>query len=103
MDAKKLPARPSVEQFRKDARALLKGRKSTEAVRRIKRFHPRFTRLTKAKIAHWEEEHGDRRSVYFEDPNGNVLELTAPPSITPAQADPEAAKIVKRWAKDAKS
>jgi len=29
--------------------------------------------------------------------------LTAPPSITPAQADPEAAKIVKRWAKDAKS
>ena len=60
-------------------------------------------KLTKAKVAHWEEEHGDRRSLYFEDPNGNVLELTAPPSITPAQADPEAAKIVKRWAKDAKS
>jgi catechol 2,3-dioxygenase-like lactoylglutathione lyase family enzyme len=28
-------------------------------------------KLTKAKVAHWEELHGDRRSLYFEDPNGN--------------------------------
>ena len=61
-------------------------------------------KLTKAKIAHWEEEHdGNRRSVYFEDPNGNVLELTSPPSSAPMQEDEDALKIVKRWAKDAKS
>jgi catechol 2,3-dioxygenase-like lactoylglutathione lyase family enzyme len=60
-------------------------------------------KLTKAKIAHWEEEHGDQRSLYFEDPNGNVLEITSPPSAAPQQEDGEALKIVRRWTRDAKS
>lgn len=60
-------------------------------------------KLTKAKIKHWEEEHGDRRSLYFEDPNGNVLELTSPPSSAPSEENAEALKLVKRWAKEAKS
>jgi len=51
MDAKKLPARPSLEQFRKQAKDLFKARKSPEATRRTKRFHPRFAKLTEAEVA----------------------------------------------------
>src|SRR5207249_12018216 len=51
MDAKQLPARPSLEQFRKQAKDLFKARRSPEATRRIKRFHPRLTKLTEAEIA----------------------------------------------------
>lgn len=51
MDAKQLPARPSLEQFRKQAKELVKERSSPEAIRRIKRGHPRLTKLTEAQIA----------------------------------------------------
>src|SRR6266516_3761076 len=51
MDAKQLPARPSLEQFRKQAKELFKARRSPRATRRIKRFHPRLTELTEAEIA----------------------------------------------------
>jgi catechol 2,3-dioxygenase-like lactoylglutathione lyase family enzyme len=60
-------------------------------------------KLTKAKIAHWEEEHGDRRSIFFEDPNGNVLQLISPPSTAALEENADALKIVKRWAREAKS
>jgi ankyrin repeat protein len=49
MDAKQLPARPSLEQYRKQAKKLLKSRGT--AIQRFKRFHPRFTKLTEAEIA----------------------------------------------------
>lgn len=51
MDAKQLPPRPSLEQFRKQAKDLLKARKSSEAIRRIKRFHPRLAELSETEIA----------------------------------------------------
>ncbi|HJZ81485.1 MAG TPA: ankyrin repeat domain-containing protein [Pyrinomonadaceae bacterium] len=51
MDAKQLPARPNLEQFRKQAKDLLKERKSSKATQRIKRFHPRLRQLTEAQIA----------------------------------------------------
>src|SRR6059058_5074487 len=51
MDAKQLPARPSLELFRKQAKDLFKARRSPEATRRFKRFHPRLTKLTEAEIA----------------------------------------------------
>jgi ankyrin repeat protein len=50
MDAKKLPARPSLNSFQKQAKDLFSARKSPEAIRRIKRFHPRFAKVTDAKI-----------------------------------------------------
>ena len=50
MDAKQLPARPSLEQYRKQAKDLFKARKSPEAARRFKRFHPGLTKLTEAEI-----------------------------------------------------
>jgi hypothetical protein len=51
MDAKQLPARPSLEQYRKQAKDLFKARKSVDGARRFKRFHPRLTKLVEAEIA----------------------------------------------------
>lgn len=51
MDAKQLPARPNLEQFRKQAKELLKECKTPEAIRRFKRGHPRLIKLTEAEIA----------------------------------------------------
>ncbi len=51
MDAKQLPARPSLEQYRKQAKELLKARSSPEVTHRFKRFHARLTKLTEAEIA----------------------------------------------------
>ena len=51
MDAKQLPARPNLDQFRKQAKDLLKNRLSPEAIQRIRKFHPRLRKLTDAQIA----------------------------------------------------
>src|SRR5262245_46964624 len=51
MDAKQLPARPSLEQYRKQAKDLFKARKSPEGARRFKKFHPRLAKLAEAEIA----------------------------------------------------
>jgi ankyrin repeat protein len=47
MDAKPLPARPSLEQYKKQAKELLKAYRSAdvETIRRVKRSHPRFEKL----------------------------------------------------------
>jgi len=50
MDAKQLPAHPSLEQYRKQAKDLFKTRKSSEGARRFKKFHPRLTKLSEAEI-----------------------------------------------------
>jgi ankyrin repeat protein len=47
MDAKPLPSRPSLEQYKKQAKELLKAYRSAdvESIRRVKRNHPRFEKL----------------------------------------------------------
>ncbi len=47
MDPKPLPARPSLEQYKKQAKELLKAYRSAnvETIRRVKRNHPRFEKL----------------------------------------------------------
>jgi ankyrin repeat protein len=50
MDAKQLPARPSLEQFRKQAKELLKHRRDTEVIRRIKKSHPRLKEITESQL-----------------------------------------------------
>jgi len=50
MDAKQLPARPNLEQFRKQAKELLKRRSSNDVTQRIKKFHPRLRELTEAQL-----------------------------------------------------
>jgi len=48
MDPKPLPARPSLEQYKKQAKELLKAYRSAdvETIRRVKRNHPRFGKLS---------------------------------------------------------
>lgn len=43
-------------------------------------LEPWRKRLRAAKIIFWEEVHGSQRSIYFEDLDGTVLEITAPPT-----------------------
>src|SRR5258708_8832589 len=52
MDAKELPARPSLEQYKKQAKDLVKACKSgdLETVQRIKKNHPRLGKLPGAEI-----------------------------------------------------
>jgi hypothetical protein len=50
MDAKQLSARPNVEQFRKQAEELLKGRGTSTAIQRIRKFHPRLKEFTEAQL-----------------------------------------------------
>jgi ankyrin repeat protein len=52
MDPKPLPARPSLEQYKKQAKDLLKAYRSAdvETIRRVKRNHPRFEKL--AELSH---------------------------------------------------
>jgi ankyrin repeat protein len=47
MDPKPLPARPSLEQYKKQAKELLRAYRSAdvETIRRVKRNHPRFEKL----------------------------------------------------------
>jgi len=48
MDPKQLPARPSLEQYKKQAKELLKAYRSAdvETIRRVKKNHPRFESLS---------------------------------------------------------
>jgi hypothetical protein len=47
MDIKELPTRPSLEQYKKQAKDLVKAYKSSglDAIRRIKNNHPRLDKL----------------------------------------------------------
>jgi len=53
MDPKPLPAHPSLEQYRKQAKELLKAYRSAdvETIRRVKRHHPRFEKLSEPGFA----------------------------------------------------
>ena len=55
-------------------------------------------RLTAAGIALREEDHGTQRSIYFDDPNGNTLEITSPPTPKTKPLK-DAEKVVERWLK----
>jgi catechol 2,3-dioxygenase-like lactoylglutathione lyase family enzyme len=54
-------------------------------------------KLASRKIDFWEEEHGPRQSIYFEDPNGVVLEITAPPSHAGKTTSRAALAAARRW------
>ena len=54
-------------------------------------------KLRRAGVAFWEETHGPQRSLYFEDPNGTVLEITAPPSRPAKRSSRAALSKARRW------
>lgn len=56
-------------------------------------------KLQAAKVEYWEEEHGDQQSLYFEDPNGIVLEITSPPSSPELMHDERAVIRALKWLK----
>lgn len=51
MDAKQLPAHPSLEQYKKQAKDLLRAAHLAETIRRFKRYHPRFSKISETEIA----------------------------------------------------
>ena len=54
-------------------------------------------RLKAHGVAFSEEDHGTQQSLYFQDPNGIMLEITAPPSPTTSKPEPDAHDVVKHW------
>jgi catechol 2,3-dioxygenase-like lactoylglutathione lyase family enzyme len=60
-------------------------------------------KLSEREIEFWEETHGAQRSVYFEDPNGIVLEITAPPSRPAGKTDRSALAVAREWLEGAKA
>jgi glyoxylase I family protein len=44
-----------------------------------------------------EEDHGAQQSIYFQDPNGIMLEITTPASEGSNTAEPSAHDVVRRW------
>jgi catechol 2,3-dioxygenase-like lactoylglutathione lyase family enzyme len=54
-------------------------------------------RLAAAKVAIREERHGKRESIYFEDPNGLTVEITAPPAQARGKTRPKALAAAEKW------
>ena len=54
-------------------------------------------KLAAAKVAFWEETHGPQHSLYFEDPNGIVLEITAPPMRARGATRKQALAAAQSW------
>jgi catechol 2,3-dioxygenase-like lactoylglutathione lyase family enzyme len=54
-------------------------------------------RLRKAGVAFWEEDHGGQTSLYFEDPNGVVLEITSPPTAPDVAHNARALTQALEW------
>ncbi len=82
MDAKQLPVRPSLEQFRKQAKDLLKARESFEATQRIKKFHPRFRKLTESQITEAKLSLADAQWVIAREHAVSKFELAADAIVT---------------------
>jgi catechol 2,3-dioxygenase-like lactoylglutathione lyase family enzyme len=55
------------------------------------------TKLGAAHIDFWEEEHGAQKSLYFEDPNGVILEVTAPPARARGTTGRKALAHAEQW------
>lgn len=55
------------------------------------------SRLRAAGVRFWEEDHGAQQSLYFEDPDGVVIEITAPPTRADPHGAQRAALRVARW------
>lgn len=73
--------------------------------------HYAFSLSTKAQLKTWkkklaaahvaisEEDHGSQHSIYFEDPNGVMLEITAPASARSAKQNKRASQTIAAWVK----
>lgn len=81
--------RPRKDALPKDARHL--------AMAETGSLEPWRKKLTDANIEYWEEDHGGQQSLYFEDPNGVVLEITSPPTSPEVSENAAALRRAMRW------
>ena len=82
---------PAADGLPADARHYAFGAADRKALSGWKR------RLRKHAVKFVEEDHGDQQSIYFQDPNGVMLEITAPPTRAASSSHPEARYIVDEW------
>ena len=59
-------------------------------------------KLNAAKVKYTEDTEGDQRSLYFEDPSGNSLEIISPPTSSAMEESAEALALAQKWAKKRK-
>jgi len=83
--------RPRRDGLARDVRHLAFGEASVKALGRWRK------KLSAAGVTFWEETHGPQQSLYFEDPNGVVLEITAPPTRAPAKTRRQAVVLAEKW------
>ena len=83
--------KPKADGIARDARHLAFAETSLRALAKWR------AKLSAAGIAFWEEAHGNQKSIYFEDPNGVVLEVTAPPSRPAKQTGRKALAMAQKW------
>jgi catechol 2,3-dioxygenase-like lactoylglutathione lyase family enzyme len=83
--------RPPADGFARDMRHLAFAE---SAIAKLEGWRKK---LRRAKIEFWEEEHGTQKSLYFEDPNGVILEITAPPSRPAKRTKRAALTAATRW------
>ena len=84
-------ARPRADGLPRDVRHMAFAESS------VKALGPWRKKLASRKIDFWEEDHGSQKSIYFEDPNGIVLEITAPPSRATKTSSRAALAAARRW------
>jgi catechol-2,3-dioxygenase len=83
--------RPRADGLARDVRHLAFAEGSTRALAKWRK------KLTSAGVDFWEEDHGTQKSIYFEDPNGTVLEVTAPPSRAKGATRKTALAFAESW------
>jgi len=83
--------RPRPDALPRDVRHMAFAESSVKALGKWR------TKLASRKIDFREEDHGSQKSIYFEDPNGVVLEITAPPSRATKSDSRAALAAAKRW------
>ena len=83
--------RPPRDKLPMDVRHLAFAERSRKAL------DPWRTKLKSRNIEFWEEQHGPQRSLYFEDPNGVILEITGPASRPAKQTQRSALLAARRW------
>ncbi|HUO90379.1 MAG TPA: VOC family protein [Rhizomicrobium sp.] len=82
---------PKSDGLARDVRHLAFAEGSLKALGRWRR------KLSAAGVRFWEEDHGPQKSIYFEDPNGIVLEITAPPSRARGRTRKTALTAAETW------
>ena len=85
--------KPPRDKLAKDARHI--------AMAETGSLEPWRRKLADSGVEFWEEDHGDgQRSLYFEDPNCIVLEITSPPTSPELAHNERAAIRALKWIKD---